>query len=163
MPLETQTRLLRVLSNKEFYRVGGDKPIKVDVRILAATHQDLENLVSSATFREDLFYRLNVFPINTLALRDRIKDIIPIAANMVFKLEHKSNTHTLLTGASIHALLQYDWPGNVRELGNVIHSAHILSPGNKITPADLIFDGYVANGSVNTADALTAKLQNEKA
>ena len=80
MPLETQTRLLRVLSNKEFYRVGGDKPIKVDVRILAATHQDLENLVSSATFREDLFYRLNVIRIDVPPLRKRIEDIADLSS-----------------------------------------------------------------------------------
>jgi DNA-binding NtrC family response regulator len=82
---------------------------------------------------------------------------------MVFKLDQQSNRHTLLTGEAIHALLQYDWPGNVRELGNVIHRAHILSLGNTITTSDLIFDGYVADGSMNTADALAAKLQNERA
>ncbi|NCX86417.1 MAG: sigma-54-dependent Fis family transcriptional regulator [Rhodobacteraceae bacterium] len=141
MPLSLQAKLLRVLQEKRVMAVGG----------------------SNETPVEDLFYRLNVFPINTLALRDRIKDIIPIAANMVFKLDQQSNTHTLLTREAIHALFQYDWPGNVRELGNVIHRAHILSSGNKITTADLIFDGYVAEGSMNTADALAAKLQNEKA
>ena len=75
MPLDSQTRLLRVLSNKEFYRVGGDKPIKVDVRIIAATHQNLNNLVSQKSFREDLFYRLNVIKINVPPLRDRKEDI----------------------------------------------------------------------------------------
>ena len=75
MPLDSQTRLLRVLSNKEFYRVGGDKPIKVDVRIIAATHQNLNNLVSQKSFREDLFYRLNVIKINVPALRERKEDI----------------------------------------------------------------------------------------
>jgi len=135
MPLSLQAKLLRVLQEKRV----------------------------ASRFREDLFYRLNVFPINTLALRDRLKDIIPIAANMVFKLDQQSNAHTLLTGEAIDALIRYDWPGNVRELGNVIHRAHILSSGNKITTADLIFDGYIAEGTMNTADALAAKLQNEKA
>ena len=163
MPLSLQAKLLRVLQEKRVMAVGGSNETPVDVRIIATTNRDMREEVKASRFREDLFYRLNVFPINTLALRDRIKDIIPIAANMVFKLDQQSNTHTLLTGAAIHALLQYDWPGNVRELGNVIHRAHILSSGNKITTADLIFDGYVADGSMNTADALAAKLQNEKA
>ena len=163
MPLSLQAKLLRVLQEKRVMAVGGSNETPVDVRIIATTNRDMREEVKAARFREDLFYRLNVFPINTLALRDRIKDIIPIAANMVFKLDQQSNTHTLLTREAIHALFQYDWPGNVRELGNVIHRAHILSSGNKITTADLIFDGYVAEGSMNTADALAAKLQNEKA
>ena len=163
MPLSLQAKLLRVLQEKRVMAVGGSNETPVDVRIIATTNRDMREEVKASRFREDLFYRLNVFPINTLALRDRIKDIIPIAANMVFNLDQQSNTHTLLTGEAIHALFQYDWPGNVRELGNVIHRAHILSSGNKITTADLIFDGYVAEGSMNTADALAAKLQNEKA
>ena len=163
MPLSLQAKLLRVLQEKRVMGVGGSNETPVDVRIIATTNRDMREEVKASRFREDLFYRLNVFPINTLALRDRIKDIIPIAANMVFKLDQQSNTHTLLTREAIHALFQYDWPGNVRELGNVIHRAHILSSGNKITTADLIFDGYVAEGSMNTADALAAKLQNEKA
>ena len=163
MPLSLQAKLLRVLQEKRVMAVGGANETPVDVRIIATTNRDMREEVKASRFREDLFYRLNVFPINTLALRDRTKDIIPIAANMVFKLDQQSNTHTLLTGEAIDALLQYDWPGNVRELGNVIHRAHILSSGNKITTADLIFDGYVAEGSMNTADALAAKLQNEKA
>ena len=163
MPLSLQAKLLRVLQEKRVMAVGGSNETPVDVRIIATTNRDMREEVKASRFREDLFYRLNVFPINTLALRDRIKDIIPIAANMVFKLDQQSNTHTLLTGEAIHTLLQYDWPGNVRELGNVIHRAHILSSGNQITTADLIFDGYVAEGSMNTADALAAKLQNEKA
>jgi len=163
MPLSLQAKLLRVLQEKRVMAVGGSTETPVDVRIIATTNRDMREEVKASRFREDLFYRLNVFPINTLALRDRIKDIIPIAANMVFKLDQQSNTHTLLTREAIHALFQYDWPGNVRELGNVIHRAHILSSGNKITTADLIFDGYVSEGSMNTADALAAKLQNEKA
>ena len=163
MPLSLQAKLLRVLQEKRVMAVGGSNETPVDVRIIATTNRDMREEVKASRFREDLFYRLNVFPINTLALRDRIKDIIPIAANMVFNLDQQSNTHTLLTGEAIHALFQYDWPGNVRELGNVIHRAHILSSGNKITTADLIFDGYVSEGSMNTADALAAKLQNEKA
>ena len=163
MPLSLQAKLLRVLQEKRVMAVGGSTETPVDVRIIATTNRNMREEVKASRFREDLFYRLNVFPINTLALRDRIKDIIPIAANRVFKLDQQSNTHTLLTGEAIHTLLQYDWPGNVRELGNVIHRAHILSSGNQITTADLIFDGYVAEGSMNTADALAAKLQNEKA
>ena len=163
MPLSLQAKLLRVLQEKRVMAVGGSTETPVDVRIIATTNRDRREEVKASRFREDLFYRLNVFPINTLALRDRLKDIIPIAANMVFKLDQQSNAHTLLTGEAIDALIRYDWPGNVRELGNVMHRAHILSSGNKITTADLIFDGYIAEGTMNTADALAAKLQNEKA
>ena len=164
MPLDSQTRLLRVLSNKEFYRVGGDKPIKVDVRIIAATHQNLNNLVSQKSFREDLFYRLNVIKINVPPLRERKEDI-----DVLTKYFLKNHSDSLgeelrvLSKEVMEVISRYDWPGNVRELGNVIHRAHILSSGNKITTADLIFDGYVAEGLMNTADALAAKLQNEKA
>ncbi len=163
MPLSLQAKLLRVLQEKRVMAVGGSTETPVDVRIIATTNRDMREEVKASRFREDLFYRLNVFPINTLALRDRLKDIIPIAANMVFKLDQQSNAHTLLTGEAIDALIRYDWPGNVRELGNVMHRAHILSSGNKITTADLIFDGYIAECTMITADALAAKLQNEKA
>ena len=118
--------------------VGGSTETPVDVRIIATTNRDMREEVKASRFREDLFYRLNVFPINTLALRDRIKDIIPIAANMVFKLDQQSNVHTLLTGEAIDALIQYDWPGNVRELENAVERSVILADKGKKIEADLL-------------------------
>ena len=115
MPLETQTRLLRVLSNKEFFRVGGDKPIKVDVRILAATHQSLESLVAAGTFREDLYYRLNVIRVEVPPLRERKEDIKDLTS--AFLKSHADSlmeTPRSLSQEALMALTQYDWPGNVR-------------------------------------------------
>jgi two-component system nitrogen regulation response regulator GlnG len=138
MPLESQTRLLRVLSNKEFYRVGGDKPIKVDVRILAATHQNLHNLVSQTKFREDLFYRLNVIKIEVPSLRDRKEDIFLLAKHFL-----KSHSDSLgeelrvLTDASRDALLKYNWPGNVRQLENICYWLTLMSPTQNVKVQDL--------------------------
>jgi len=151
MPLETQTRLLRVLSNKEFYRVGGDKPIKVDVRILAATHQDLENLVSSATFREDLFYRLNVIRIDVPPLRKRIEDIADLSS--AFLKSHADDLVEpikVLSKEALKKLSEYSWPGNVRQLENVCYWLALMAPSKDIQPSDLpqdILDGKVLNPS----------------
>ena len=117
MPLDSQTRLLRVLSNKEFYRVGGDKPIKVDVRIIAATHQNLNNLVSQKNFREDLFYRLNVIKIEVPALRERKDDIADLSK---FFLKNYSDSLDedlrVISDEAMTSLNKYDWPGNVLSL-----------------------------------------------
>jgi two-component system response regulator FlrC len=115
--------------------------------------------VKSGRFREDLFYRLNVFPVKTVALKDRINDIPPIAASMLRKLDAQNDSLTMLSRNACEMLSEYDWPGNVRELGNVIHRAHILSTNNIIKPEDLIFDA--ADDSMSTADALAAKFQSE--
>jgi len=151
MPLETQTRLLRVLSNKEFYRVGGDKPIKVDVRVLAATHQDLENLVSSATFREDLFYRLNVIRIDIPPLRKRIEDIADLSS--AFLKSHADDLVEpvkVLSKEALKKLSEYSWPGNVRQLENTCYWLALMAPSKDIQPSDLpqdILDGKVLNPS----------------
>ena len=161
MPLETQTRLLRVLSNKEFYRVGGDKPIKVDVRILAATHQDLENLVSSATFREDLFYRLNVIRIDVPPLRKRIEDISDLSS--AFLKSHADDLVEpvkVLSKEALKKLSEYSWPGNVRQLENTCYWLALMAPSKDIQPSDLpqdILDGKVLNpGSDDWRDGFKA-------
>ena len=138
MPLESQTRLLRVLSNKEFYRVGGDKPIKVDVRILAATHQNLHNLVSQTKFREDLFYRLNVIKIEVPSLRDRKEDIFLLAKHFL-KIHSDSLGEELrvLTDESLDALNKYNWPGNVRQLENICYWLTLMSPTQNVKVQDL--------------------------
>ena len=138
MPLDSQTRLLRVLSNKEFYRVGGDKPIKVDVRIIAATHQNLNNLVSQKNFREDLFYRLNVIKIEVPALRERKEDIEDLSK---FFLKNYSDSldedFRVISDEAMTSLNKYDWPGNVRQLENVCYWLTLMSPSQSVKVQDL--------------------------
>lgn len=138
MPLDSQTRLLRVLSNKEFYRVGGDKPIKADVRIIAATHQNLHNLVSQSKFREDLFYRLNVIKIDVPPLRER-KDDIELLAKYFLKKNSDATGEELrvLSNETIDALNKYEWPGNVRQLENTCYWLTLMSPTQNVQPSDL--------------------------
>ena len=138
MPLDSQTRLLRVLSNKEFYRVGGDKPIKVDVRIIAATHQNLNNLVSQKSFREDLFYRLNVIKIEVPPLRDRKEDI-----DVLTKYFLKNHSDSLgeelrvLSEETMKVISNYDWPGNVRQLENICYWLTLMTPTQNVKVQDL--------------------------
>ena len=138
MPLETQTRLLRVLSNKEFFRVGGDKPIKVDVRILAATHQSLESLGAAGTFREDLYYRLNVIRVEVPPLRERKEDIKDLTS--AFLKSHADSlmeTPRSLSQEALMALTQYDWPGNVRQLENTCYWIALMAPTDNVKLEDL--------------------------
>ena len=138
MPLDSQTRLLRVLSNKEFYRVGGDKPIKVDVRIIAATHQNLSNLVSQKNFREDLFYRLNVIKVEVPPLRDRKEDINDLSK---FFLKNYSDSLDedlrVISDEAMSVLMKYDWPGNVRQLENACYWLTLMSPSQSVKVQDL--------------------------
>ena len=159
MPLNLQSKLLRVIQEKKVMAVGGSSETEIDARIIATTNRDMRVEVKSGRFREDLFYRLNVFPVKTVALKDRVNDIPPIAASMLRKLDAQNDSITMLSRDACETLLEHDWPGNVRELGNVIHRAHILSTNNTIKPEDLIFD--TAEDSLSTADALAAKFQSE--
>ena len=162
MPLALQTKLLRVIQEKRVMAVGGSSEVDIDARIIATTNRHMPEEVKSGRFREDLFYRLNVFPVKTLALAQRAEDIIPIAAHMLFKLDKQCNTNTSITCDAIDALTSYEWPGNARELGNVIHRAHILASKSKITSADLIFDLSDGVGSLNTADVLASMLHSDQ-
>lgn len=159
MPLNLQSKLLRVIQEKKVMAVGGSSETEIDARIIATTNRDMHVEVKSGRFREDLFYRLNVFPVKTVALKDRVSDIPPIAASMLRKLDAQNDSITMLSRDACETLSEHDWPGNVRELGNVIHRAHILSTNNTIKPEDLIFDA--AEDSLSTADALAAKFQSE--
>lgn len=159
MPLNLQSKLLRVIQEKKVMAVGGSSETEIDARIIATTNRDMHVEVKSGRFREDLFYRLNVFPVKTVALKDRVSDIPPIAASMLRKLDAQNDSMTMLSRDACETLSEHDWPGNVRELGNVIHRAHILSTNNTIKPEDLIFDA--AEDSLSTADALAAKFQSE--
>ncbi len=138
MPLDVQTRLLRVLAEGQFYRVGGHHPVTVDVRIIAATHQDLEQRVRNGQFREDLFHRLNVIRIHIPSLAQRREDI-PLLATHFLHLaakELKVETKTLSKAAQ-GAMMQLAWPGNVRQLENVCRWLTVMASGQEILPADL--------------------------
>ncbi len=135
---ELQTKLLRFLQEREFDRVGGIRPIRVDVRIVAATNRDLDTAVKEGRFREDLYHRLNVVPIMLPPLRERREDIPVLARHFVqrFADEVKKNSAEISVGA-LNKLSAYDWPGNVRELANVIERAVVLGQGSEIAPHDL--------------------------
>jgi transcriptional regulator with GAF, ATPase, and Fis domain len=131
IPLESQGKLLRVLQESEFERVGDDITRSVDVRVIVATNRNLEKLIVAGEFREDLFYRLSVFPVDVPPLRDRGEDIMQLAQHFLDRACNDFGRPTLtLTRAQASHLHQYDWPGNIRELKNVIERAVILSPGN---------------------------------
>jgi DNA-binding NtrC family response regulator len=135
---KAQTDLLRVIETKQFTRVGGDENIKVDFRLICATNRDLELAVKEGTFREDLYYRLNVFSISIPPLRERSSDIPPLCNYYLKKLTSSMNKS--LTGFSLEAierLKQYDWPGNVRELRNAIERSVVVAKGSTITVEDL--------------------------
>jgi Nif-specific regulatory protein len=128
MPMSMQVKLLRVLQEKEFERVGSNQPIKVDVRVITATNRDLNQLIKDGTFREDLFYRLNVFPIHVPPLRNRKTDIIPLADHFIHKYNTKiGRACKRITTPAIDMLMSYHWPGNVRELENIIERAVLLT------------------------------------
>ena len=128
LSLDLQAKLLRVLQEREFYRIGGNKLIKCDVRVLAATHQNLEEMVSKGTFREDLLYRLNVLVFNLQALKDRVEDIKPIAEFLWAKLLPELSRKSTLTIEALKHLEAYSWPGNIRELKNVLERMIVLGP-----------------------------------
>ncbi|MDY0005174.1 MAG: nitrogen regulation protein NR(I) [Spongiibacteraceae bacterium] len=138
MPAETQTRLLRVLADGEFYRVGGHTPVKVDVRIIAATHQNLEQLVSEHLFREDLFHRLNVIRIHIPRLADRREDVPRLLRHFFKKAaeELKVEPKLLLAETEQH-LCRLDWPGNVRQLENTCRWITVMAPGREVHVSDL--------------------------
>ena len=133
IPLSTQVKLLRVLEEKEIERVGDHKPISVDVRIVSATNKDLETLISEGLFREDLFFRINVFPLSCPSLAERLEDIPVIVQNFIELNAAKGGKEISgLAPEAMEALLNYSWPGNVRELRNAIEYASVLCPGGWI-------------------------------
>ena len=140
VPIDVQVKLLRVLQEREFERVGGSETVKVDVRLVSATHRDLERQIAAGQFREDLYYRLNVFPIQLPPLRERIGDIALLAEHFVQKYARSFGKQIRgLDASAVAALNGYVWPGNVRELENVIERALILTRGPDVTSADLEF------------------------
>ncbi len=138
MPSELQTRLLRVLADGEFYRVGGHLPIRVDVRIIAATHQDLEARVRDGSFREDLYHRLNVIRVHVPALRDRREDIVPLLRHFLSAAAEELGAATKALGTDVERYLTaMAWPGNVRQLENLCRWLTVMASGREIHLADL--------------------------
>lgn len=137
MSLPMQVKLLRVLQERMFERVGGVKSIQSDVRVMAATHRDLEDNIKDGKFREDLFYRLNVFPIELPPLRERQGDIGPLIDSIGERLEQERRPIAKVMPSAIYALSQYHWPGNVRELYNLVERLGILYPGEEVEALDL--------------------------
>lgn len=132
MDLHMQAKLLRVLQEKVYERVGGTSPIEADVRIIAATHRDLEEMVAKGEFREDLFYRLNVFPIDLPPLRRRAEDIPALIYAITEQMKREQGTQFSLTNNAMRVLANYPWPGNVRELSNLLERLSILYPNSAV-------------------------------
>ncbi|MCP3689264.1 MAG: sigma-54-dependent Fis family transcriptional regulator [Gammaproteobacteria bacterium] len=137
MPLPMQVKLLRVLQERCYEKVGSNRSIKTDVRVIAATHRSLEDLIAEGKFREDLFYRLNVFPIEVAALSERIEDVPILVHEMIARIERENRGSVRLSKQVLVMLQQYPWPGNVRELANLIERLAILYPHNVVDLKDL--------------------------
>ena len=137
MPMSMQVKLLRVLQERSFERVGSNKTIHCDVRVIAATHRRLENEIKESRFREDLFYRLNVFPIEVSPLRDRAEDIPLLVKDIIACMEVSNRGSVRFTNASLAVLMQYEWPGNIRELANLIERMAIIYPNEQVDVVNL--------------------------
>lgn len=163
MDLGLQAKLLRVLQERQVERLGGQKMIDLDVRIIATTNRDLKKEVAEKRFREDLYYRLNVFPLQVPALRQRPADILPIAEKLVSVYNRAAGQAIELSEGARRSLLQYPWPGNVRELDNVIQRAMILKQGNQIEAEDIMLEPPGAIQSATGIESLddSGLLQND--
>ena len=137
MPMPMQVKMLRVLQERVYERVGSNKELSADVRIVAATHRDLEQLIAAGKFREDLYYRLNVFPIDMPPLRERIEDVPLLVNELIARMEHEKRGSVRFTPAAMIALTQYRWPGNVRELSNLLERLVIMYPYGVVDVGDL--------------------------
>ena len=169
MPMAMQVKLLRVLQERSFERVGSNKTIHCDVRIIAATHRHLEDEIKENRFREDLFYRLNVFPIEVSPLRERSEDIPVLVKDIIACMEASNRGSVRFTNAALAVLKQYEWPGNIRELANLVERMSIIYPNEQVdvvhlpekfqhfsVPAEII----IANESVNiTSNFLPEKME----
>lgn len=137
MPLNMQVKILRVLQEKNFERVGGNKTIDTDVRIIAATHKNLEEMIENGEFREDLYYRLNVFPIEMPALKDRVEDIPLLMNELISRMETEKRGSIRFNSAAILSLCRHEWPGNIRELANLVERLGIMHPYDVIGVKEL--------------------------
>jgi sigma-54 specific flagellar transcriptional regulator A len=158
MSLHMQVKLLRVLQERTYERVGSNRSLKADVRIIAATHRNLEGQIRDGKFREDLFYRLNVFPIEMPPLRERLDDIPLLVNELIARMEAEKRGSVRLTPAAVMALCQYRWPGNVRELANLIERLVIMYPYGVVDASDLP-EKFRPKGKVLMADAVAEERQ----
>jgi len=152
MPLAMQTKLLRTLQEGTIVRLGGKREIKVDVRLVAATHRDLETEVSNGTFRRDLFYRLNVIPIRLPSLRERREDIRTLAVHFVNRANQANQRNVYLSPAALSRLEEHPWPGNIRELGNVIERLVLLADSPMVSATEL--ERFLPSETVGTLNLL---------
>jgi sigma-54 dependent transcriptional regulator, flagellar regulatory protein len=153
MPTAMQVKLLRVLQERVIERVGGTRSISVDIRIVAATHRNLQDRIDDGRFREDLFYRLSVFPIEVSPLRERAEDVPPLTRALIARVADRYGVGITLSDAAMAALADYDWPGNVRELANVVERLVVLRPHGRVDVADL--PGALQNGDAPQHDDAT--------
>jgi transcriptional regulator with PAS, ATPase and Fis domain len=144
MPLDIQTKILRVVQNGEIYRVGGWTPIKVNTRIIAATNKDLKSMISQGTFRNDLYYRLNVVSVYLPPLRNRKEDIAPLLQHYCYIFNKKYSANKVFSQELINVLAEYAWPGNVRELRNLVERMFILCMEDTFKP-DHFYKTYLKN------------------
>ena len=149
MPLSLQAKLLRVLQERKVTPVGGQRDIEVDVRVLATSNRDMASEVNQSRFREDLYYRLNVFPLQTKKLSDRKDDILPISIKILDKHNKENGTIPFITPDARNLLLKHDWPGNVRELENTLQRALVLSGGKAIDQMSIMIDKSLSNINEN--------------
>lgn len=140
MKADLQAKLLRVLQEREVERIGSMKPVQLDLRVLSASNIDMEQAISDGRFREDLFYRLNVFPMHLPPLRERPKDIAAIAEKLLQRRCQNARVQPIISAPAMKKLLDYSWPGNIRELDNVIQRALVMMGGDTINEQDLILD-----------------------
>nr|WP_275297107.1 sigma 54-interacting transcriptional regulator [Clostridium sp. YIM B02569] len=150
LPMDMQVKLLRVLQEMEVVRIGGTKPIKIDVRVLAATNRDLEDMIKKKQFREDLYYRLNVIPLYIPPLRERKHDILPLINFFLTQLNKKYNFNKVFASDALNCMYEYNWPGNVRELKNIVERAVIMSEDDKVKRSDLPKNIIGSNGMIVT-------------
>lgn len=167
LPIQTQVKLLRVLQEREFERLGGEKSIKVDVRIIAATSRDIEELINQGRFREDLYYRLNVVPIFIPPLRERREDIPLLLEHFLNKFNKKHRKRVSIFKEVLKAFMDYDWPGNVRELENTVERLVVMARDNLVRVNDLPFSmrGGTNNRSIVIKSALpstVAEIERER-
>ncbi|MGS0496149.1 sigma-54 interaction domain-containing protein [Pseudoalteromonas mariniglutinosa] len=137
MPLQMQVKLLRVLQERSYERVGGTKAIQADVRVIAATHRDLEQMIEQGSFREDLYYRLNVFPIENPSLAQRVDDIPLLLKELMRRISEQSGSTAKFTERAIDSLKEHTWPGNIRELANLVERMVIMLPDKVVDIPDL--------------------------
>jgi two-component system response regulator FlrC len=160
MPLGLQAKLLRVLQEREVERVGARKPIALDIRVVATTNRDLAGEVAAGRFREDLFYRLSVFPLAWRPLRERTADILPLAERLLAKhVNNMKHAAAKLSPDAQACLTAYPWPGNVRELDNAIQRALILQQGGLIQPQDFCLAGPVTYTAMPVAAPLSSVIR----